>query len=136
MRKSAKRSRIGDRRTAHRTDWAKLKAKTEEEIEAAALADPDNPPLTEDELARLRPVPFARRVRLKLGLSQEGFSNIYNIPLATLRDWEQGRATPDQQARSLLCLIDARPTLVRRLLAERRAENTRDPFIPRTEPAR
>ena len=27
-----------------RTDWARLKAMTEEEIEANALADPDNPP--------------------------------------------------------------------------------------------
>lgn len=28
-----------------RTDWARLKAMTEEEIEANALADPDNPPI-------------------------------------------------------------------------------------------
>jgi hypothetical protein len=37
-----------------RTDWARLEAMTEEEIEANALADPDNPPLTEEELARMR----------------------------------------------------------------------------------
>ena len=28
-----------------RTDWARLKAMTEEEIEANALSDPDNPPI-------------------------------------------------------------------------------------------
>ncbi len=40
-----------------RTDWARLEAMTEEEIEANALADPDNPPLSEAELRRMRPVP-------------------------------------------------------------------------------
>jgi hypothetical protein len=35
-------------------DWPKLDAMTGEQIEAAARSDPDNPPLTEDELARLR----------------------------------------------------------------------------------
>lgn len=38
-----------------KTDWARLDAMTEEEIEANALADEDNPPLTEEELARMRP---------------------------------------------------------------------------------
>lgn len=36
-----------------RTDWARLRAMTEEEIERNADGDPDNPPLTPDELARL-----------------------------------------------------------------------------------
>ena len=31
-----------------RTDWARLKAMTEEEIEANALSDPDNPPIDVD----------------------------------------------------------------------------------------
>jgi uncharacterized protein (DUF4415 family) len=32
------------------TDWARLAAMTEEEIEAGALSDPDNPPLTDAQL--------------------------------------------------------------------------------------
>jgi hypothetical protein len=32
------------------TDWARVDAKTEEELHADALSDPDNPPLTEEEL--------------------------------------------------------------------------------------
>ena len=36
-----------------RTDWARLRAMTEEEIERNAADDPDNPPLTSEELARL-----------------------------------------------------------------------------------
>ena len=39
---------------------ARLDAMTDEEITAAAELDPDNPPLTDDELARLR---LARRVQ-------------------------------------------------------------------------
>jgi hypothetical protein len=43
-------------------DWAKLDAMTDEEIEEAARSDPDNPPLTEDELACLRrPSPRPQR---------------------------------------------------------------------------
>lgn len=34
-------------------DWAKLDALTDEEIEAAALSDPDNPPLTDEQLAQM-----------------------------------------------------------------------------------
>jgi hypothetical protein len=54
-----------------RTDWARLEAMTEEEIEANALADPDNPPLTIEELNRMRPVPNPRRIRERLGLHPE-----------------------------------------------------------------
>lgn len=35
------------------TDWARLDAMTEEEIEANALSDPDNPPLTDEQLANM-----------------------------------------------------------------------------------
>ena len=38
-----------------RTDWERLRNMTEEEIEANALSDPDNPPMTEEELARMQP---------------------------------------------------------------------------------
>ena len=42
-------------------DWRKLDAMTDDEIEAAARADPDNPPLTDEQLARLRAVVSRRR---------------------------------------------------------------------------
>ena len=41
---------------ARRVDWAKIDAMTDEEIEAAARSDPDNPPLTDAELAQMRRV--------------------------------------------------------------------------------
>jgi len=38
-----------------RTDWKRVDAITDEESIRAAEADPDNPPLTDDQLARMRP---------------------------------------------------------------------------------
>ena len=40
-----------------KTDWKRLDAMTDEEVHAAALSDPDNPPLTEEALTRFRRVP-------------------------------------------------------------------------------
>jgi putative transcriptional regulator len=68
-----------------------IRPMTDEEIEAAALSDPDCPPMTEAELAAMRHVNLARRERYELRLTQEEFAVRYRIPLGTLRDWEQGR---------------------------------------------
>ncbi len=92
-----------------KTDWARLEAMTEEEIEANALADPDNPPLTDEELARMRRLPDAKRIREKLKLTQEEFSDRFEVPLGTLRDWEQGVSKPDRAARTLLRVIEQDP---------------------------
>jgi len=40
----------------HRTDMEKLKNLTDEEITAAALSDPDCPPMTDEQLARVKRV--------------------------------------------------------------------------------
>jgi uncharacterized protein (DUF4415 family) len=47
-----------------RTDLARLRAVTDEEIERAAAEDPENPLLTEDELAQLQPVYPEDRVKM------------------------------------------------------------------------
>lgn len=99
-----------------RTDWARLEAMTEEEIEANALADPDNPPITPEELARMRVFPHPRRIREKLQLTQEQFSERFEIPLGTLRDWEQGVSYPDRAARTLLRVIEQDPEAVAKAL--------------------
>lgn len=46
---------LGDVRE-DRTDWERVLNMTEEEIEANALSDPDNPPLTDEELAAMVPM--------------------------------------------------------------------------------
>ena len=94
------------------TDWARVHAMTEEEIEANALSDPDNPPWTEEEIARLRPVPNAKRIRAKLHLTQEQFAGSFNLPLGTVRDWELGRREPDTAAKNFLRVIEHNPEAV------------------------
>jgi putative transcriptional regulator len=94
-----------------RTDWARLEAMTEE-IEANALSDPDNPPLTPEELARMRRVPDPRRIRERLKLTQEQFAEKFEIPLGTLRDWEQRVSLPDRAAQTLLRVIEQDPEAV------------------------
>src|SRR5215469_1625069 len=53
-----------------RTDWNRLDRMTDEEIERAALADPDAQPLSEDQLARAFRPGALRSLRKRLGLSQ------------------------------------------------------------------
>jgi putative transcriptional regulator len=101
-----------------RTNWARVEAMTEEEIEANALSDPDNPPLTDEELARMRPVPNPRRIRERLKLTQEQFATRFEVPLGTLRDWEQGVSYPDSAAKTLLRVIDKDPEGVINALAQ------------------
>jgi DNA-binding transcriptional regulator YiaG len=76
-----------------------------EAIERAARADRDAQPLTEADLKRMKRTPQAKIIRRALELTQEEFAARYHIPLGTLRDWEQGRAEPDQPARAYLTLI-------------------------------
>jgi len=94
------------------TDWDYLTSMTEQEIEANALDDPDNPPLTEDELSRMRPVPNPREIRQRLHLTQEQFAKRFHLRLGTVRDWEQGKKEPDSAAKVLLRVIERNPDAV------------------------
>jgi putative transcriptional regulator len=85
-----------------RTDWARVGAMTDEDVQAAVRADPDALPMTPEELAKSRRVPRVRTLRRAVGLTQEEFAARYHIPLGRLRDWEQGRTEPDQPARAYL----------------------------------
>ena len=110
-----------DRLPHDETDWARLDAMTEEEVVAAARSDPDAQPLTPEQLARMRPVTRIKALRQRLGMTQAEFAEAYRLPVTTLRDWEQRRATPDAPARALLLAIERDPQLMRRLLADRSA---------------
>lgn len=74
-------------------------------VEHAPRADRDARPLTEKDVKRMRRTPQAKIIRRALELTQEEFATRYHIPLGTLRDWEQGRAEPDQPTRAYLTLI-------------------------------
>jgi putative transcriptional regulator len=97
-------------------DWSRLDAMTDVEKHAAAVSDPDNRPLSEADMKRMKRTPRAKLIRRALGLSQEDFAVRYRIPLGTLRDWEQGRAEPDQAARAYLTVIAREPEVVRKAL--------------------
>ena len=94
-----------------------MRPMTEEEISAAAAADPDARPMTPEQLATARRIPRIKTLRRALGLTQDEFATRYHIPLGTLRDWEQGRTEPDQPARAYLKVIAADPEGVLRSLA-------------------
>jgi putative transcriptional regulator len=98
---------------------ARLATITEEEIHAAARADPDNPPLTEEELAQFERVPNIKGIRKRLRLTQQQFAEMFGLSLSVVRDWEQGRFIPDQAARTLLKVIDRNPEAVKQALAPR-----------------
>jgi len=89
---------------------------TAEAIERAARADRDAQPLTETDLKRMKRTPQAKIIRRALQLTQEEFAARYHIPLGTLRDWEQGRAEPDQPTRAYLTLIARDPDRVNQTL--------------------
>jgi putative transcriptional regulator len=97
-------------------DWSRFDAMTEAERHAAALNDLDAQPLTPDQMASMKRTPQVRVIRRALKLSQEEFSAKFNIPIGTLRDWEQGRKDPDAAARAYLTVIGRNPDAVSQAL--------------------
>ena len=58
-----------------------------------------------------------RAIRARLRLTQPAFAHRFGLPVGTVRDWEQGRAMPDQAARVLLRVIEREPEAVERAVA-------------------
>jgi putative transcriptional regulator len=46
-------------------------------------------------------VPDVRAIRRRLRMSQMEFARVYRIPLATIKNWEQGEAPAGRAGRSL-----------------------------------
>ena len=55
------------------------------------------------------PAAFARQVRARCGLTQAAFAQRIEVPIETVRNWEQGKRSPRGPARALLKLIDQAP---------------------------
>ena len=91
---------------------ARLDAMTPEEIEANALSDPDNPPLTEDELDRMVSARRVREARRSTGLTQVEFARMFRINHARLRDLERGRSKADSALTAYLKVIEKSPEAV------------------------
>jgi putative transcriptional regulator len=55
-------------------------------------------------------------IRKRTGLSQIAFSARIGVAVSTLRNWEQGRRTPEGPARVLLAMLDRNPRVVEQTL--------------------
>jgi putative transcriptional regulator len=57
-----------------------------------------------------------RAMRRRLGMTQEAFALRYGLSIARVRDWEQGRSSPDGAVRAYLMVIEKEPEAVERAL--------------------
>ena len=97
-----------------------IRPMTDAEVTRAAYQDPDARPMTRREQREAKRVPQVKTLRRALGMTQETFALRFQIPIGTLRDWEQGRAEPDQPTRAYLKVIAQDPERVYRLLNSNR----------------
>lgn len=84
-----------------RIDLARVDATTEADIARQAASD--------EAEAMQDAAKFARRVRKRLGLSQAEFAERIDVPLETIRNWEQGKRRPTGAAKALLKVLDKAP---------------------------
>ena len=90
----------------------------------AIPADPDDPEDRDVSVAGLERGLMGRRIRKlrnKLGLSQEAFAATYGIPLANIRQYEIGRHMPPPAVRAYLTVIEAEPEAAARAVAAKAA---------------
>jgi len=66
------------------------------------------------------PAAFVRQVRARCGLTQAAFAAKIEVPIETVRNWEQGKRSPRGPARALLKLIDSGPDAAFAALGGRR----------------
>ncbi len=99
-------------------DWSRFDAMTEEERHAAAVADPDAQPSTDEQLARMRPIPNVARIRGKMGLTIEEFAKRFGLSPVLVREWEERRRRIDPAAKMLLRVIEREPDAVARVASE------------------
>ncbi len=101
-------------KAAARVGRAKLTATTEDDIRRQMIEDGEDPDAPVTGFREIVPV---ATIRARLGLSQDKFAKALRIPLATLRNWEQGRTMPDPAAQSLLALVNDDPDRAFKVLA-------------------
>ena len=63
-------------------------------------------------------LPDVKAIRRSLRMSQDQFAAVYRIPLATVKNWEQGRRQPDAPAAAYLRAIQRRPKEIMEAVGE------------------
>lgn len=86
---------------AGRVNYEVLDATTERDIDAQQRQD--------DAEAMRDMAKFARRVRKRLGFTQQEFARRIDVPQETIRNWEQGKRCPTGAAKALLRVLDKAP---------------------------
>ena len=80
-----------------------------ERVEATTEADIRRH-ISEDELTALGDAgEYTRKIRKRLGLTQVQLAAKLDVPLDTLRNWEQGQRYPTGPAKALLKSLDRAP---------------------------
>ena len=80
------------------------------------LGDPEDFPVNQAALDRAHMGRRIRRLRNRLGLTQEGFAERYGIPLSAIRQYEIARTMPPPAVRAYLTIIEREPEMVARAL--------------------
>jgi putative transcriptional regulator len=90
-------------------------------MHAKPVSRPGRPAATDDPAeaaaARDRMGERIRGLRRRLGLTQQGFAEVYGIPLACIRQYEIGRHMPPPAVRAYLTVIEAEPKMAARAVA-------------------
>jgi putative transcriptional regulator len=96
---------------------ARQEAMTEDQIQAGAEADQDNPPLTAEELGKMEIARLLKLARTQLCMSQLKFAQTFGFTTGRVRDLEQGRQKHEDGAlRAYLTTIARDPFAVMRAL--------------------
>lgn len=91
--------------------------KKEPVVLPADPVDAEDFDVTPEALDRGQRARLIRRTRTGLGLSQAEFAARFHVPVGTLRDWEQARATAPDFAVAYVRVIGRHPEMVARAVA-------------------
>ena len=101
-----------------RIDYAKVEATTDKEILAQTKQD--------EQEAKRDSGKYLKQIRMNFGLSQIEFSKCLNVPVNTLRNWEQGKRSPTGAARTLYRVLVKHPKLIFSLQKQSKADFQND----------
>ena len=90
------------------------------ETTIAIPADPNDPEDFDVSVAGLERGLMGRRIRKlrnRLGMSQEEFAAAFGIPVSSIRQYEIGRYMPPPAVRANIKVIEAEPDVVRKVVA-------------------
>jgi putative transcriptional regulator len=81
------------------------------------MADSEDRDVSIDDMERGQRARLIRKTRTDLGLSQTKFASRFRVPVGTLRDWEQARATAPDFAVAYVRVIGQHPDMVAKAVA-------------------